>query len=768
MKIRRLCLENYRRHRFVDLEFPDGVMAIVGPNGSGKSSLLEAIGFALFGTQATRTPKALLRHVDAAPSDPVRVTATMELGGQALEVVREFRGLNLTAHATLTIDGRPLVASGANSHGAVTQEVERLLGMDRTAFFTSIVAQQKELSRLADLKPADRKQMILRLLGVDAIDRAIDEGRAKRRQSEQRLQDLRESQPDLKAIRNAASEATAQAKAARQAHATAEAAWVKQQDQLTKADKAFRAAEAADRTRRDAAQAVQAASASNASLLRTQAELQERVEAAKVAASEAATLAPEAAKRPEAAKALAQARKQRTEAAAAMQARVDADRLRSELAALPSMETPEDPTSARHDLEQTRQRIQELERKKAAAGAVLSQCQAHTEKLASADAHAPCPFCEQPLDEALPALQRRIEAELAQAQEALAALDQALAQARTREQDQSQRLSDLEAAQEVWQQHTQQRTILQARLDDLLPRCVDVPAPDMAPLERALAAAEQAEQGLIRAQTRAESLAADEARLTEVEQQLQRAQKALCDAEAHLAALPEVDVEGPRTALQAAQAGERAAERAVHEAAAAVQLADQERDHRQAQLEAAKQAQERIRGVEQELRLWTALAGGRNRGLLESFRTHMVGKIRPAINAEASRLLARFTEGRYRELLLDDEYGVFVVDEGVPYTLDRFSGGESDLAHLALRLAVSRLLTQRSGAPELRFLALDEVFGSLDRHRRDAVLSALHSLDDLYSQVVLVTHQEGLHEALDAVLEVRSDGDASQVRFHQG
>ena len=182
MRIRRIHLENHRRHRNVELELPDGVLAIVGPNGSGKSSILEAIGFALFGAQATRTPKALLRHTEAAPSDPVRVTLEMELAGQALEVVREFRGLNLTAHARLSMDGKPLVAGGASSHASVTQEIERLLGMDRNAFFTSIVAQQKELSRLADLKPAERKALILRLLGIDAVDRAIDEGRARRRQ----------------------------------------------------------------------------------------------------------------------------------------------------------------------------------------------------------------------------------------------------------------------------------------------------------------------------------------------------------------------------------------------------------------------------------------------------------------------------------------------------------------------------------------------------------------------------------------------------------
>lgn len=768
MKIRRLKMENYRRHRDVELELPDGVLAIVGPNGSGKSSILEALGFALFGAQATRTPKALLRHADAAPSDPVRVTLELELAGQALEVVREFRGLNLTAHAHLTIDGKPLVSGGANSHGAVTEEIERLLGMDRAAFFTSIVAQQKELSRLADLKAAERKQMILRLLGIDAVDRAIEAGRQKRREADQRVQDLRDTVPDMTALKTEEREASDVRDQAQADVATLEAAWSKAREALAAADSAHQEAQAQHEARAGAVRALESKQTELARLQDEHRRVHTEVARAKEARAQADAVRETAAQRGPAAKAVAEAKQAHLKAQAAKAAQAELAQVDARLAELRAVAEPEPIEPLR-----TKQAIGEAAARQArddvaALGARLSQVEAHLASLHEADQDAPCPFCDQPLQHALP----RLREDLGQ-QAAKLASQVAEAEARlTRAQDDlAAAATAVQGAQDLhhaWRQVQDESRRLEARAAEVRPAAVEVTVPAMAPLEQALATAEAAEREHIRAAALAEALPRLEqqaetlaARVAEVEAQVAAADKAVQQ-------IPATGLEPRRQAWLKAQAHERDAERSHQQAEAALRLAEQAVIHARQRRTDGQAAKERLRAAEHDLRLWTALAGGRNSGLLEAFRTHIVGKIRPAINAEASRLLARFTDGRYRELILDEEYGVFVVDDGVPYTLDRFSGGESDLAHLALRLAVSRLLTQRSGAPELRFLALDEVFGSLDRQRRDAVLAALHSLEDMYSQVVLVTHHEGLHEALDAVLEVRRSGDASEVRFHHG
>jgi DNA repair exonuclease SbcCD ATPase subunit len=60
------------------------------------------------------------------------------------------------------------------------------------------------------------------------------------------------------------------------------------------------------------------------------------------------------------------------------------------------------------------------------------------------------------------------------------------------------------------------------------------------------------------------------------------------------------------------------------------------------------------------------------------------------------------------------------------------------------------------------------VFGSLDDERRGHVLAALQGLRGLYSQVLLVTHQDALRDALDAVLLVEEQDGRAVVTMHHG
>ena len=94
------------------------------------------------------------------------------------------------------------------------------------------------------------------------------------------------------------------------------------------------------------------------------------------------------------------------------------------------------------------------------------------------------------------------------------------------------------------------------------------------------------------------------------------------------------------------------------------------------------------------------------------------------------------------------------MEQGEPSPV--ISGGEEDLTNLVLRLAVSQMIAERSGHP-LSLLVLDEIFGSLDDARRAQVLELLRALEGRFPQVVLITHIEGVREAVDRVLRVRFD-----------
>jgi exonuclease SbcC len=93
--------------------------------------------------------------------------------------------------------------------------------------------------------------------------------------------------------------------------------------------------------------------------------------------------------------------------------------------------------------------------------------------------------------------------------------------------------------------------------------------------------------------------------------------------------------------------------------------------------------------------------------------------------------------------------------------MERFSGGERDVMSLSLRLAVSELVANARGRSRLQFVALDEVFGSQDGERREAVMRCLGGLSNVFRQVFVVTHLEDVRDRLDHVLRVDEAADGS-------
>src|SRR5207248_6232004 len=126
----------------------------------------------------------------------------------------------------------------------------------------------------------------------------------------------------------------------------------------------------------------------------------------------------------------------------------------------------------------------------------------------------------------------------------------------------------------------------------------------------------------------------------------------------------------------------------------------------------------------------------------------------PRLSRQADSLFAELTDHEYDELRVDtDTYEVRIVDAGVEYGMDRFSGSEIDLANLALRVAISEHVRFQSGG-QVGLLVLDEIFGPLDPDRKDRMLRALERLKGRFRQVLVVTHDSEVKEQLPAAIEV--------------
>lgn len=773
MRIVRLRMANYRRHRDTLIEFPDGVTAIVGRNGSGKTTVIEAIAFALYGTPATRTNKSLIRHDGAAAGDAVRVEMEAEVAGQALHIVRELRGANQTGTASLTVDGQTIVASQAGSSEAVTHEITRRIGLDREAFFNTICAQQKELGRLAHKSKADRKRLVLGMLGIDALDRAIQEAGIMRRNAEARVQALQERMPALADAPHALEEAKQAARSAQAEVAASERRWTSAQAALAATQGALESAREQDDQRRSlqakhdtAAQEHRHVNAKLVDLTKRLAEAEHAAEKARGLEAAAADMGP-AGQELEAALAAHHTRQRLAEA----EGRVA--KLRTELEACTVPPAPNGLIeSSRKAFVEAQERVEQVHLQATVLATQARGVKDRLRRVAGLDGAAACPVCERPLEGHTHDLHDHLATELAEKEADHDKAQAALVEARRRLEASK---AAVDEAEQAAKRHAD-AVAARRRVEEVLGRALEdhasirVPEQtvDVDALRRRVEAAQQAHAqhaSLMAVASRLSELAAahDEAtrRAQVIMQQVEQ-------ASAVLQALPPSALDAATKAHHEAAQTERHAERAHAGAVQAQQVTTARLEAATARKKEADDAASALKDALERHREWQVLAGVRGAGLLDRFRSHLVSRIGPAVAAEASRLLARFTGGRYTELILDDDYEVYVTEQGVPYHLERFSGGESDLVHLALRLAVSRLLVERNGGAEIRFLALDEVFGSLDEERRALVLAALQELGTLYSQVLLVTHHEDMRDALDHTLVVEETEGTAVVRMHNG
>src|SRR4030066_372187 len=146
--------------------------------------------------------------------------------------------------------------------------------------------------------------------------------------------------------------------------------------------------------------------------------------------------------------------------------------------------------------------------------------------------------------------------------------------------------------------------------------------------------------------------------------------------------------------------------------------------------------------------------------ILTDFKLHLIGRIRPTLARVAKQLLAEMTEGKYSDLELDENYETLIYDNGQKFALERFSGGEKDLANLCLRLAISRMIAESSGA-EFSFIMLDEVFGSPDIQSKENILKALATLKGRFRQIFLITHIEDIKDSVDNLITVVENEDGT-------
>jgi DNA repair protein SbcC/Rad50 len=148
----------------------------------------------------------------------------------------------------------------------------------------------------------------------------------------------------------------------------------------------------------------------------------------------------------------------------------------------------------------------------------------------------------------------------------------------------------------------------------------------------------------------------------------------------------------------------------------------------------------------------------------------------PRLEDEANDLLKQMTDGRM-SLKLETQRArktgkgadgsesvetldVVVSDELGTRNYEMYSGGERFRVDFALRIALSKLLAWRAGAP-LPTLFIDEGFGTQDADGRDRVLDVIKAIEDRFQRILVITHLEEIKEAFPVRIEVSRTNSGS-------
>jgi DNA repair protein SbcC/Rad50 len=147
----------------------------------------------------------------------------------------------------------------------------------------------------------------------------------------------------------------------------------------------------------------------------------------------------------------------------------------------------------------------------------------------------------------------------------------------------------------------------------------------------------------------------------------------------------------------------------------------------------------------------------------------------PQIEEQANQILDRLSSGsmsvsfetqrEYRDKKREDKkqtLDIIIRDGAGSRQYELFSGGEAFRINFAIRLALSRVLAQRSGA-RLQTLVIDEGFGSQDAEGRQRLIEAINLVSNDFEKILVITHLEELKDAFPSRVEVIKTLSGSSV-----
>jgi len=787
MIIRNIRLKNYRRFRELELELPENLIGIIGNNGAGKTTIVEAIGWCLYGNRIRRTDKQDIRSQFCDARDTCSVELIFICGDHEFRIVRQLKGKSATVEAAMYLN--------ANSEPVAVQErgvneyVEQLLNLDYKSFFISVFAKQRDLAALSTLQPEERRKSIARLINIESIDRARNELRSDRANQEARLSGIEVSLKDEQELKEQQKQLKLKLEAVVQSKEELGKQLKDSQELLLLSKKDFEKWNQL----RDQFQQIQARiekwkSRKNDFETRKK-KTQQQIEAIQKAEQELTRLKPQLVDYQKVQKEKERLDKEsskffllkgKDEEKQRLSQRITKEqfnltKLDEELKVLSGIDKKITEQDAK---------LTQLENHRESLRKELSQVQGHKEnvrekgleikdkrsRIENLGPESPCPVCTRPLQDHYDQVISQFEKELNQLRQEYIKLTESEKSLNKKIQELDEQLKTAKQTrdgllqnQEQFKERDKQRNQTKERLDDFIQNLKILKAEISAigKVEYDEAVHQEFKKKLkYLTELRDQLLKYEEQvkRLPDEQQELEQINVTLKDLEAEIeqenVRLQSLGYDEQQFQLMKQQVEKQQhqvdlVKEKIHETEQEIIKIQKDKDHIKNELNTIQKLRHEIDQIKEDIVYLKAL--DQHLGI---FRQELAGRIRPLIASRASELLHLTTQGRYSIMELDEDYNIYLYDQTTRFPLARFSGGEQDLANLCLRIAISQVVAERAGRSQINFIVLDEIFGSQDEQRKDLILNALQHLSTQFRQIFVITHVEGIKDALPVIVSV--------------
>jgi len=800
MTLRSLHLENYKQYGALDLEFRDGLIGIIGRNGAGKSTLFEAILYCLFGKDEIN--KSYIRSSFADPKANVTLTLQFAIDTVEYAVKREFRGKAMAVSAEL-FKNEQLIAKGV---APVNDEISKVLNMERDAFKRSVFSGQKELSELSQANGEQRKKMVRKMLGLDTLDDIQTRVNGDARDLNNQIAGQRQNLLDPEVATGMETD-IAEKTGVLEGNALALKAEQEKLAQLQQvyqeAQKKFEAEEQKQKRHQALQEEIGRLQERAEGLQKQRVALAQKIgdllaQEEKLNGQKTGFTAFEQDK-----KRLQQLELEHKRHLNRIARQTQLDELhpaleqtKRRIAELVDILTGKETTdkallekktlldSIKRDIELKREAFNAIKSRMDDLAARIDERRSKLQNLQTIGRDGACPTCFQPVldayDQVLTQLNAEIETmqkgDLALMEQQKLAITQAGQELKTQQETTRQALEKLQAEQAHLQDISRQKTHEESTLKNYQDQAASIQV-----ILRQIGEVNFDEPAFNTLKTNVEATEPRYLQFTNesayLARELPTARAALQQTEAALAEtaqLTEVrSTERKQTEYDPGQY--ETVKQAVTRygdafAAQSGQVNTLEKTGLELQntigqlrekLRANARIHEQISAKLAEVDLLKKLGE-----MLLQFKTEILEKISPGISREASALFSRITKGKYERIHVDENFDFSIADGGLLYPIERFSGGEIDLANFCLRIAITKAIMNLSGnGQSVEFLAFDEIFGSQDEERRDEIMLALNYLKEQFRQIYIISHIESQRDNFPNLLEVTLMPEGSVVKW---